>query len=447
MEAGNSLRNRGESTLHIVHCVDTEGPLTETLAATFERVSSVFGLKLPVTSETLIKLQNRDLSLGGNEDAVARMVAPELLAYNTNWDRIRGMLDELLSDKFRRRMLDDSGNGWVFSWHCMDHMHYPDNPRQKDVGYGNVFRFYRSVLGETGSKQDELNWHFHPASITGNPLHAATSYTNSYVVLNEILCRRILEDGWFPVVSRPGFHAERPDSHGFLEQWIPFDYANQVHEEEGDQPDTARGRFGDWRRAPSSWRGYNPSHDDYQLPGSCRRTIFRCLNVGTRLRTLKLSHVRQAFTEAREGGAAILAFCNHDYRDIRPDVEIVRAMIAEVRPEFPDVAMRFSGAEAAARELLGVAAGPSPQLSLRIVGNRLVVRLERGQIFGPQPFLALKGREGRVFHDNLDVQEPGRLWTYTLDDQTLPLSALAAAGVGTAGRYGGSHVARLEMGS
>lgn len=434
-----------KNSLYLVHCIDTEGPLTETLAATFQRISSVFGLELPATRETLVKLQNRELDLGGKEAAVARMVAPELLAYNTDLGDIRSMLDDLLSDKFRRRMLDDTGNGWVFSWHCMDHMHYPENPRRKDVGYGNIFRFYRKALSESDSERDELNWHFHPASITGSPLHAATSYVNSYAVLNEILCRRILEDGWFPTVNRPGFHAERPDSHAFLEQWIPFDYANQAYEEEGDQPDTTGGRFGDWRRAPHSWRGYHPSHDDYQQPGSCRRTVFRCLNIGTRLRTLKTSHVRQAFVEAREQGAAILAFSDHDYRDIRPDVETVRAMLAEVIPEFPEVSLRFSGAEAAARSLLGTTAEPGPQLSLRLADNRLVIRLEQGRIFGPQPFLALKARDGRVFHDNLDVQEPGRLWTYILDDQTLPPPAVAVAGVGTAGRHGGFHVARLEM--
>lgn len=441
------MKNSKKNILYVVHCIDAEGPLTETLAATFQRILSTFGLQLPVNSETLIKLQSRQLDLNGLENAVAQMVAPELLAYNTNWDKIRNMLDDLLSDKFRRRTLDDFGNGWVFSWHCMDHMYYPENPRHKDLGYGNVFRFYRSVLDETGSTQDELNWHFHPVSITGNPLHAATSYSNSYSLLNEILCRRILEDGWFPVVNRPGFHAERPDSHAFLEQWIPFDYANQTYEEEEDQPDAMGGRFGDWRRAPSSWRGYNPCHDDYQQPGSYRRMIFRCLNVGTRLRTLKLHHVRQAFTEAREKGAAILAFSDHDYRDIRPDVDVVCAMMAKVRPDYPEVSLRFSGAEAAARDLLEKSSEPSPELSLCLVDNRLVVRVEQGRIFGPQPFLALKGRDGRVFADNLDVQEPGRLWTYMLDDQTLVPSALAVAGVGTAGRYGGFHVARLEMGS
>lgn len=431
--------------LYVVHCIDTEGPLTETLAATFERIFSVFGLKFPATRETLAKLQNRGLDLGGREEAVARMVAPDLLAYNTNWESIRTMLEELLCENFRRRMLDDSGNGWVHSWHCMDHLPYLENPRHKDMGYGSVFRFYRDILKETGSVQDELNWHFHPAPITGNPIHAATSYTNSYAWLNEILCRRIIEDGWFPVVNRPGFNAQRPDSHAFLEQWIPFDYANQACEDEGDQPDVIGGRFGDWRRAPHTWRGYRPSFDDHQSEGSCRRTIFRCLNVGTRLRMLRASHVRQAFAEARDQGAAILAFADHDFRDIRLDVARVRAMLAEVRPEFPEVMLHFSGAEAAARNLLGVAAAPPPELSIQLLGNRLMVRLGKGDMFGPQPFLALKGREGRVFHDNFDVQEPGRLWSYTLDDQTLPVSALSVVGVGTAGRHGGFHVAKLEI--
>lgn len=439
------MKTGHNNTLHIVHCIDTEGPMIESLAATFRRVESAFGLRLTANSETLVKLQNRKLDLQGREDAVGRMVAPDLLAYNTDLGAIQRMLDDLLSEKFRNRMLDDSGKGWVYSWHCMDHMGYADNPRHKDVGYGNVFRFYRNALEESCSKQDELNWHFHPVSITGNPLNTATSYTNSYALLNQILCRRILEDSWFPVVNRPGFHAERPDSHAFLEQWIPFDYANQAYENEGDQPDFIGGRFGDWRRAPHTWRGYHPDYHDYQSPGSCRRMIFRCLNMGSRLRMLTVSHVHQAFVEAREYGGAILAFSDHDYRDIRPDVEAVRDMIAEVRKNFPDVSIRFSGAEEAARDLLDVGAEPSPELSLRLDGNRLVVKAEKGDIFGSQPFLALKSREGRVFHDNLDAQVPGRLWTYTLDDQTLLPSALTVAGVGTAGRHGGFHVACLEI--
>ena len=431
--------------LYVVHCVDTEGPLNETLEATFQRLESIFGIKLAPTKQNLDRLQKKRIKLNGKEEAVAKCFAPELLRYNTSWAEITRMLDELLSDDFRNQDTDDFGKGWVYSWHCMDHVGLFDNPRHKDIGYGNIFRFYKSKLLESRSEQDEINWHFHPLSLTKGPLHAATSFVNSYEVLNQILCRRILDDGWFPVVNRPGFHSERPDSHAFLEQWIPFDYANQVCDEAQDQPDAAAGRFGDWGRAPKSWRGYRPCHDDYQEIGSCRRMIFRCLNVGTRLRSLTIDHLREAFAEARASGAAILSFADHDYRDIRQDVKFVRSMLRLVRKEYPDVLLKYAGAADAATSLRDYADQPPPRLGIELFGNRLIVEVLDGEIFGPQPFLAIKTKDGHYFHDNLDVIKPKRRWAYVLDEQTMPIGGVAKVGVGTAGLFGKSCVVTYAL--
>ena len=424
------------SVLHIVHCIDTEGPLTETLEATFARIKSAFNIDLEPTLENLEKLQSKKYDLQGREASLAKMIAPKLLEYNSTWDKIRTMLLDCMSPAFREKYLDDFGQGWVYSWHCMDHMHYKINPRRKALGYGKIFKFYKDIIAETSSFRDEINWHFHPRSLTDNPLHAATSYLNSSSVLLEIICRRILEDNWFPTVNRPGFHAERPDAHAFLEQWIPFDYANQSHEDEVDQPDLAQGRFGDWRWAPTTWRGYHPAHDDYQQKGNCRRKIFRCLNVGTRTRTLNENHVLQAFKEAEDKGNAILAFADHDYRDIRPDVKEVRDVLARLRSQFSNVKIRYSGAEEAARALHIGECEPAPELSLEIQGNKVIVTLVHGQIFGPQPFLAIKDTNNKVYHDNFDIREPGRVWTYTFEDQTLKKDLLKKIGVAAAGRHG-----------
>jgi hypothetical protein len=66
-------------------------------------------------------------------------------------------------------------------------------------------------------------------------------------------------------------------------------------------------------------------------------------------------------------------------------------------------------------------------------------------VFGPQPFFAIKTREGRYFHDNLDVIEPRQKWSYILDDQTIPLEQVLKLGVGSAGAYGGYSVAVHSM--
>ena len=136
----------------------------------------------------------------------------------------------------------------------------------------------------------------------------------------------------------------RPDSHWFLEQFIPFDYSSQAMAPTAETRTRShrRGRaLGDWRRAPATWEPYHPAHDDYQVPGQCRRWIARCLNVGTRFRLLTERDVRQAFEEAQEGKPVVLAFTNHDFRDMRPDVDCVRAMLSSVAAEFPDVPFRF----------------------------------------------------------------------------------------------------------
>lgn len=435
--------------LYVVHCIDTEGPLTEDLSDTFQRINSIFGLSLSPSQETLQSLQKAEIDLGGREGDIARLVAPKLLKYNKSWGDIQDMLHDALSAKFREAMKDDFGQGWVYSWHIMDHVGYSENPRRKDIGFGNVFRFYRDKLNETSSVNDEINWHFHPLSFSRNPLQCATSYENSYDVMLQILSRRIIDEGWFPVAYRPGFNSERPDSHMFLEQWIPFDYANQYYEtEESGQVDIAGGRFGDWRRSPTTWRGYHPHHDDYQKEGDCRRWIFRCLSVGTRCNELTLNHVHQAMDEAGENGSAILAFANHDYRDIRPDVSQVRNLLAQAKNSHPDVQIRFSGAADAARNHLALRESKEHgdlKLKVKLVEKVLHVDVVAGKIFGPQPFLAIKAKTQHYYHDNFDFQEPQKSWSYTFDEQTIALDAIESIGVGVASADGFSVVERINL--
>ena len=64
-----------------------------------------------------------------------------------------------------------------------------------------------------------IGFHHHPVSYSGNYNDSGTAFWGSEN-LNQIYCRKIIDRQWFPVVFRPGFHTERPDSNFFLEQWI-----------------------------------------------------------------------------------------------------------------------------------------------------------------------------------------------------------------------------------
>lgn len=435
--------------LYVVHCVDTEGPLFESLEATFDRLKSSLGLHLEPNLETLQKIQHGQLNLEGKEDMARLIVSPEILNYNEHWGMIDEMLEELLSDKFRRIYADSLGNGWIFNWFIMDHVGYEVNPRRRDIGYLNIFDHYVQRLKHSASKQDELNWHFHPMSTYREGHSYATSLLRSPHAI-EGLCRRIIDRQWFPSGFRAGYHTERPDLHWFLEQWIPFDFSNQALPStplDEAQLDFSDGRFGDWRRASADWSPYHPSHDDYQLPGTCHRTIFRCLNVGTRLRLLTQEEVDFAFARANDGHPTILAFADHDWRDMRHDVRQVHSFLMKAEKKFPEVKWRHSRAREAARAVLGLEKSApfhlEAGLEIKNKSGHLTVSVDR-DIFGPQPFLAIKTLDQRYLNDNFDFDLKHRCWHYIFDQHTVPLNAIETIGVAANSPEGKTSIVLID---
>lgn len=430
----------------VVHCVDTEGPLDESIEATFERLEEIFGVSVSPSQHNLRLMQEKRASFIPNEhvEAVARAFSEPLLDYKRDWDALEFALDHFFSPEYRSNFLDSYGNPWVSSWFVMSHESYSQNPRRKAIGSGVVHEKYRDKLLQHPSLGDEIQLHFHPSSVGGNPIGAATSYVNSLPRLVEDLALRLIRFEWFPSTFRPGFHSLRPDSHLWLEQWFPFDFGNQSHDATEDQPDLASGRFGDWRRAPRTWQGYKPSLNDYQSPGDLNRTIFRCLNLGTRLRELRQDHVDEAFQEADEFGSAVLAFTNHDFRNMEPDVEKMNDFLKVAQNRFPGVNFRFASASKAAQLHLGMST-KEPDLSIGMLKNVLNISVRMEELHSHQPFLGIETLEGRFIHDNLDRGLDPNSFSYTFDSQTIPLSRVKAIGVAVVGSNGRSAVRTIQL--
>lgn len=438
-----------KKTLYVVHCIDTEGPLHESIDATFERVNATLGVNLAPSLDTLKKLQTGSFPLGGKEDVARLMVSPEMLDYNDDWGKLDAMLNEILGKDFRQRYVDPQGQGWVFSWFIMDHVGYAVNPRRRDIGYLNIFDHYVRKLQDTDSQRDEIHWHYHPMSTYQEAHICATSLLRSPHVI-EGLCRRVIDRQWFPSSYRAGFHTERPDNHWFLEQWIPFDFSNQAMKNtalENRQADISGGRFGDWRRAPADWSHYHPSHDDYQVPGTCNRFIFRTLNVGTRLRLLTSEDVEKAFARADSGEPTVLSFADHDWRDMRRDVQYVHDLVSTAAKKFPEVQWNYTGAKKAAQSVLNMG-GETPidiDATLEIakgVGHLAVTT--NCDTFGPQPFLAIKTWDQRYLHDNFDFDTPRRCWHYTFDAHTVRPLAIESIGIASNSKDGSGCVLVLD---
>tara|TARA_Y100000588_G_scaffold309480_1_gene334519 strand:+ start:3955 stop:5286 length:1332 start_codon:yes stop_codon:yes gene_type:complete len=436
----------------LVHAVDTEGPLYESVAAKFERLKEIFGVVVKEqTSDIFNDLLTGDIDVGVPVENLRAVFSNHLVNYNSDWGSIDQMLGQLYSEAFRKQYLDSFGDSWKITWHCLDHIGYQINPRKRDIGHHNIFEHYQSWVNNHLGYKDDLEWHFHPPSIF-NEAHKCATLVFRNDNIYQILTRKIIDHAWFPTCFRAGFHAERPDLHWFLEQWIPFDLSNisQAGDERHSARDMQGGRFGDWRRAPGSWGIYQPNHDDYQVPGNCRRYIGRVLNVLNRLASIDKVELESAFIAARNSPRPILVgITGHDFRDLRVEIDHVYNLIKDLQGSYPDVNIRFETTKNGFRRCLwpnGIQE-PSIQLEgevyLRKDEHILEIRCSSGSVFGPQPFLAIKTLDGHYIHDNFDFQTDS--WTYAFNSHTVPISRIEAIGVASNDQYGNCSVFRPRI--
>jgi hypothetical protein len=431
--------------LYIVHCIDTEGPLYESIDATFERLRAVFGVDISATKENLRKIQKQEVNLGNKSKEIAKSFSKHLLAYNDTWDKIDPMLDKIMTNEYRDQFKDSTGNGIIYNWCCMDNVGFETNQRRRDLGFGNIFSHYKQKINEYGGL-DSIHWHFHPLSFNKDAHISSTSYDNSYALLHQIICRRLIDHNWFPIVNRAGFHAIRQDSSFFLEQWIPFDYSNQsTYDDKNESPDC--NRFGMWHRASKKWIPYHPSYNDYQLLGGMNRLTTKCLNIGTRCKLLSDEEIEHAFQDALDNDSAILAFTNHDFRDMSIDIEDIYGRINEIHKKYPSVHTINSDAAIAMRDTFYSAKdlkSEKIEFDLEVITeygvNKIIVTLQKGKVFGSQPYLAIKTNEGRYYHDNFNEREYLLAWEYILDDATIKLSTIEKIAVASNDRYGNQSI-------
>jgi len=442
--------------VYIVHCVDAEGPLYESLSAKFERIKEIFNVNIEPTSKNLEKLKLKKIPLNGKEEKIASVLSNHLTNYNSDWGKIDKMVKKIFNKKFRFKDVDSFGKPWTFNWHCLDHVGYKINPRKRDLGYHKISDYYSKVLKKYPFYDDKLHWHFHPMSTYKEAHRCATSYVNSPELYN-ILCKKIIEKSYFPSVYRAGFQAERPDSNLFLEQWIPFDITNMSTSNNKDLDlslDSKLGRSGNWRKAPKNWSIYHPNHDNYQAKGNCRRWIGRALNVRGRIASINQKEMDKAFIQAEKTGFALVGLASHDFRDLETEVNYLRQMIKNSSKKFKNVKYKYSEAKTAFVRLVKKIENPKIKpikFSVKFYKktnkdfSRLVVKVVQGRVFGPQPFLAIQTKKNRFIHDNFDFSDKDNVWHYAFHVDTISVDDVVNVGIAANDKLGNTCIQRISF--
>jgi len=439
-----------EQIVHVVHCIDTEGPLYEGLDVKFERLKNIFGIThLDPTQQNFDKICRGEIPLGGKEAVIQQTFSSHLTNYMDDWQKLDAMLARAMDDRFRMAVPDSFGGPFLYNWFCVDHVEYVSNPRRRAMGYLAIFDHFQALINKQKGYRDGLQWHMHPMSTYKEAHRCATSLLNSPHAW-EGLARRVIDRHWFPSCFRAGFHVERPDLHWFLEQYVPFDYSNTSTEDEDEmesQADLANGRFGDWRLAPKDWGVYHPSRDNYQIPGDGRRWMARALNVLNRFANITPREVEKALQQAQEGKPTLLCIGSHDYRDLVPEVTHFRQLLVDAQKKFPNVKFKYGEAQQAFQAVAYQGKTGAPvRLDVRMerfsngTPKALHIQTRQGKVFGPQPFLALKTKSQRYIHDNLDFGTDLHSWHYVFDAQSVLPDDLETVGVATCDAFGNVDV-------
>lgn len=85
-------------------------------------------------------------------------------------------------------------------------------------------------------------------------------------------------------------------------------------------------------------------------------------------------------------------------------------------------------------------------MTVDLTFKHLTVITTRGETFGPQPYLAIKTKDGRYFHDNFDYMDhSSQNFSYTFDDYTIPLADIAKLGIASNDKFGNQFVHVISL--
>ena len=399
-----------KNNLYVVICIDTEGPLTESLKATFERINNKFNLSLKPSISTLKKLQRGKITYRKFGDELKDFVHPKRLKYLNNWKEISKMIKKITSNKFRKKTQKFFKSSLKYSWFIIDNIGFKFNPRRKALGYNTVFNNYERILNKYSKKKDCIGWHFHSIHPSGNPLIYSTSWTGNDFH-EKSLCMRLIEKKNFPNLFRAGALIERNDLNQWLENFIPFDFSNRSRLLKKQKIEY----LNDWAGAPSDWSPYNPSFYDYKLKGSMNRTIFRTLDIDTNSNVINEKEIDSAFRRSKKN-KTILSVSTHDRRDIEPELNFFLNRLEKVSKKYPKVKIEFLNAETAARKVLKINQNEKNKnlLFTKIVSKKYLDIKTNFDLFGNIPFLAIKEKNNLIYRDN-PIKIKKNYWRYLVN--------------------------------
>ena len=352
------------STVHVVFCMDTEGPCDD-----------------PVNVEIL-----------------------------KNWQQVDLAMDKLFSEDFRYRFPDSYDSNFKIGWFFLAWTGFnPEkNPRKRDLGYHKVLDHYRSRWGRLiETYGDEECWHYHHPPKSGIANEWSDDWSSSSEYKN-IISKQIIERNWFPICFRAGGTIMDKHLSRWLDAWFPFDYSNRS---------PLKSDLMDWEKGISEWRAYNPDIDLYKTEGTGKRYLARTMDLLTGIYEAGEKDILQAFVEAKENGSSVLSIFDHDYRDIEERINNFMNTFVKISAQFPEIKWKYSSPSDAIIETQSLS--NTEDLKISAVCNDNVIKISVSTaIHQEYPWIAVKDSKGIIYQLESNLNKTSNTsWELEIPDE------------------------------
>ncbi len=306
---------------------------------------------------------------------------------------------KVMDPVFRGQFKDSFGDTLSITWWMMagNIFRYAVN---NNIPYPNIMtmylmkEFYGDKIKLLG---DELSLHYHTFQwydYDGDGKYywnQSQAFMDCYDDFNFTLAQLFLEEEVFPVSYRSGWHYMDNGWQNYLNKLLPYSLHNDYPAKRKDTTEPLDNTY-DWSLAPSTFIPYNPSPENYQLPGNSK---------GWNVRSIHLNNIKNnntllnsIFTKADSGINQIVCLWGHlPEEDFNSNIAVIDSVLHKYQSQHPLVKFKYTTGVEAYQYYRGGEDFIKPQLTVieNIAGNSIEYNISTDEpIFQEQPFVAYK---------------------------------------------------------
>ena len=340
----------------------------------------------------------------------------------------------VMSPSFRNQFVDSYGTPLKMTWWMMAGNIFR-HATNTDIPIPNIMTLYhmKNIYGENVRQVgDELSLHYHTfvwSDYDQDGLYywnQAESFLESKDDFDVTLAQFLIEENTFPVSFRSGWHYMDNAWQNYLNDILPFSMHNDYPNMNTDETEPLDNLY-DWSQAPAEFVPYQPSEENYQLPGgsdgwNVRSAHFFSVRYHNLMDTL--------FAAANAGKDQVACLWGHlPETDFLTNIEIIDSLAHQVSAEYPEVTFRYCTAIEAMQRWMGTTdtTGPEVTVTEQSDGENLYYTISADEpIFQPAPIVAYKN----IYEEYtlLEMENTGSLAWRT----TTPVNQQLAAKLGIA---------------